>query len=45
MSKAAVALLITQLALEEPELTVIGVSPGLCDTKFIQDLLNGKSMY
>lgn len=38
MSKAAVAFEVKQLHLEEPSLTVLGLSPGLCDTKMVQDL-------
>ncbi|KAF4474648.1 short-chain dehydrogenase reductase [Fusarium agapanthi] len=42
MSKAAVAFNIRQLSLEEKDITAIGISPGLCDTKMIQDLRAGK---
>ncbi|KIW77600.1 hypothetical protein Z517_10046 [Fonsecaea pedrosoi CBS 271.37] len=41
VSKAAVAFEAKQLHLEEPSLTVLGLSPGLCDTKMVQDLMNG----
>lgn len=41
MSKAAISFMVKQLSLEEPEVTVIGISPGLCDTKMVGGLLNG----
>lgn len=41
VSKAAVAFEAKQLHLEEPSLTVLGLSPGLCDTKMVQDLMEG----
>lgn len=41
VSKAAVAFEAKQLNLEESSLTVLGISPGLCDTKMVQDLMNG----
>ncbi|RVX70797.1 hypothetical protein B0A52_05448 [Exophiala mesophila] len=40
-SKAAVAFVVKQLQLEEPTLTVLGVAPGLCDTKMIHVLAEG----
>lgn len=42
MTKAAVAYSISQLGLEEPEITSVGVAPGLCDTKMVQDLIKGQ---
>ena len=42
MSKAAVAFLISQLHLEEKDITAVGISPGLCDTKMIESLRSGK---
>ncbi|KAM5353700.1 hypothetical protein ACJ41O_000350 [Fusarium nematophilum] len=42
MSKAAIAFIIMQLGLEEREVTAVGISPGLCDTKMIADLRSGK---
>lgn len=42
-TKAAVAFCISQLRLEEPEVTSIGVSPGLCDTNMIRGLIEGQS--
>ena len=42
MSKAAVAFLISQLHLEEKDITTVGISPGLCDTKMIESLRSGK---
>jgi NAD(P)-dependent dehydrogenase (short-subunit alcohol dehydrogenase family) len=41
MSKAAVEFEIKQLEFEEPEVTSIGVSPGLCDTKMADSLRAG----
>lgn len=45
MSKASVAFLIKQIALEEPEVTAVGISPGLCDTKMVAGLLTGAREY
>jgi len=42
MSKASVGYLVKQLNLEEPDVTVVGVSPGLCDTKMVKGLLTGE---
>jgi NAD(P)-dependent dehydrogenase (short-subunit alcohol dehydrogenase family) len=42
MSKAAVEFEIKQLKLEEPNVTSIGISPGLCDTKMVGSLIAGK---
>jgi hypothetical protein len=42
MSKAAVGFLIQQVAFEEPEITAVGISPGLCDTKMVGGLLKGE---
>lgn len=41
VSKAAVAFEVKQLHIEEPSLTVLGLSPGLCDTKMVQGLMEG----
>ncbi|KAH7019578.1 hypothetical protein EDB80DRAFT_561303 [Ilyonectria destructans] len=42
MSKAAVVFMIKQLHLEEPDISAVGISPGLCDTKMIENLRAGK---
>lgn len=42
MSKAAVEYEVKQLHLEEPLVTSIGISPGLCDTKMVQTLNTGR---
>ena len=39
--KAAVAFEAKQLAIEEPLLTSIGISPGFCDTKMVAGLFDG----
>jgi NAD(P)-dependent dehydrogenase (short-subunit alcohol dehydrogenase family) len=41
LSKAAVAFEVKQLHIEEPSLTVLGLSPGLCDTKMVRGLMEG----
>lgn len=41
-SKAAVSYNLSQLALEEPDIISVGVSPGLCDTKMVQGLRVGQ---
>jgi NAD(P)-dependent dehydrogenase (short-subunit alcohol dehydrogenase family) len=45
VSKAAVSFMIRQLQLEEPGITAVGISPGLCDTKMIGLLLDGSRSY
>lgn len=45
MSKASVAYLIKQIALEEAKITALGVSPGLCDTKMVSGLTTGTREY
>ncbi|KAJ5801959.1 uncharacterized protein N7503_004409 [Penicillium pulvis] len=42
MSKAAVAFMVKQLHLEEKDITAIGISPGLCDTKMVASLRSGQ---
>ena len=42
MSKAAVEFEIKQLHLEEPGITSLGVSPGLCDTPMVASLKAGR---
>ncbi|KIX96485.1 uncharacterized protein Z520_07751 [Fonsecaea multimorphosa CBS 102226] len=42
MSKTAVAFSVSQLKLEEPSIITVGVSPGLCDTKMVRDLMKGQ---
>lgn len=43
MSKATVAFHVQQPALEEPAITVVGISPGMCDTGMVKGLMEGES--